>query len=76
MIPGDGPEHRRAENERELLDVIGPEIERRAMRRQFRNFIVFVAILLGLMACAYGVWNYLGSPTFPFLLFGYGPNNQ
>ena len=69
---GDGPRIEREESERELLDVIGPEIERRQRRRLFRNFIVFVAILFGIMVAAYWVWNFLGSPTmrFPSLFLG------
>ncbi len=70
-MPGDGREVERAENEREWLDAIGPEIERGAMRRQFRNFIALLAGVVVFMLCAYWVWKfYLGAPTIPFVMFG------
>jgi hypothetical protein len=59
----DGSGIEREQSERELLDVIGPEIERREMRRQFRNFIVFLAAVLGFFAIAYCAWRFFGSPA-------------
>jgi hypothetical protein len=65
-MPGEGPRSEGEETERELLDVIGPEIERRQRRREFRNFIVFLAFVFGFMAIAYWAWKFfLGSPTTP-----------
>ncbi len=50
--------------ERELLDFIGPEIEREQFRRQLRNFVVFVALVIGVTVVAYGLWKYaFGSPV-------------
>ncbi len=69
-MPGDEPQVSREESERELLDVIGPEIERRQRRRQFRDFVVLIAAVFAVMLCAYWAWKfYLGSPTLPFLFY-------
>jgi nitrate reductase NapE component len=62
----EGPQNEGEESERELLDVIGPEIERRQRRREFRNFIVLVVAVFGFVAVAYWAWKlFLGSPTTP-----------
>jgi hypothetical protein len=70
-MPGDEPQVSREASERELLDVIGPEIERVQRRRQFRNFVVFIAAVFAVMLCAYWAWkSYLGSPTIQNLFLG------
>jgi hypothetical protein len=45
------------ESRRELLDAIGPEIERREFRRQFRNFIILIAIVIAASLAAYALWR-------------------
>jgi len=56
-LSGDRRNIEREENERELLDVIGPEIERRQFRRQLRNFIVFVGVVIAASLVAYFLWK-------------------
>jgi len=56
-LPDDQGNIGREENERALLDVIGPEIERRQFRRQLRNFIVFVAVVIAASLGAYFLWK-------------------